>query len=297
MSESVVCFGSAARLVGILTPARSPAGDERPAIVLLNSGLIHRIAPNRLYVRLARRLAALGHDCLRFDFSGIGDSSVRRDALPVEESGVAETREAMDLLSEERPRRRFVLLGLCGGGYFAFRTALVDERVAGVALLNVRGHLHGGDPELGKRLEELAQRAHYRRIALSPSYRRKNLGKILRGEFDRRGALRSLLRRHPDDGATVVGRRRDLDALDGRGVRQLHLYSEGDWSLDYVEAALGGAASEELSGAGSRFELLPGTNHVFTPRWSQDEVERLVADWADSMGSGNDPRRTDAAAT
>lgn len=283
MSETVVTFGGAARLVGVLTAAQARPGPGRPAVLLLNSGLIHRVAPNRLYVRLARELARIGFDCLRFDFSGIGDSSVRGDALPVEESGIAEAREAMDLLATTLGHQRFVLLGLCGGGYFSFRTACRDARVAGLALLNVRGHLHGADTAGAGALEERALRAHYRRIALAPSYRRKNVLKILRGQFDLRGALRSLGRRRNGEtspAAPPSGSARDLDALCERGVQILNVYSEGDWSLDYLEAALGPDAIQRLSRSGCRFELLHGTNHVFTPCWSQDEVVRLLLDWA-----------------
>ena len=48
MSERVLTFGGAARMVGILTEAdRLERSDALPAVVLLNSGLIHRVAPNR----------------------------------------------------------------------------------------------------------------------------------------------------------------------------------------------------------------------------------------------------------
>jgi hypothetical protein len=37
------------------------------------------VGPNRLYVMLARSLAAMGSPCLRFDLEGIGDSVLRGD--------------------------------------------------------------------------------------------------------------------------------------------------------------------------------------------------------------------------
>lgn len=283
MNERTLVFGDSARLVGVLTEADEAASDgRRPAVLLLNSGLIHRVAPNRLYVRMARRLAACGHDSLRFDFSGIGDSTVRTDALPVEESGIAESREAMDLLERLRGHRRFILGGICGGGYFSFRTACRDERVVGLALLNVRGHLHGEDRALADALDERALQLHYRRIAVAPSYRRKNLRKVLRGEFDVKGALASLVRRgRDDDGEELASFRggQDYDALCDRSVRVLNLYSEGDWSIDYLTAALGPEAARRLSRPGSSFEQIEGTNHLFTPRWSQERVLEALADW------------------
>lgn len=281
MTESAQLFGNAAALVGVLTEPDTEAHPDRPALILLNSGLIHRVAPQRLYVRLARAVAERGFASLRFDFSGIGDSSVRVDGLPMEDAGIAETREAMDLVTRRTGRRRFVLLGLCGGGYFSFRTATVDERVRGLILLNVRGHLHGDDSELHRQLVERAMIRHYRRIALSRTYRLKNLRKLVAGRFDLRGALRSLtsIRRQQEASPSAASDGAALTALLERGVRILNLYSEGDWSLDYVEEALGGRAAERLSEGSSEFDLLRGTNHVFTPRWSQDRVVERIGSW------------------
>lgn len=281
-AETAHRFGSAAALVAVLTePPERDRSASRPALLMLNSGLIHRVAPQRLYVRLARHAAELGFTSMRFDFSGIGDSSVRVDGLPVEDSGVAETREAMDLVERLSGENRFVLAGLCGGGYFSFRTACEDPRVCGLVLLNVRGHLHDADPEVDRRLVERAMARHYRRIARAKTYRSKNLRKLLTGRFDARGAIASLWKRRrggeeePETG--TMGKR--LTALLERGVRVLNIYSEGDWSLDYVAVALGEDVAGQLSREGSSFTLLSGTNHVFTPRWSQDRVIEEIGSW------------------
>ena len=288
--ETVQTFGTSARLVGILTDAEGSArAASRPAVVLLNSGLLHRVGPNRLYVLIARALAAAGHDCFRFDFSGIGDSSVRTDALPVEESGIAETKEAMNLLEEQRGHRRFILAGICSGGYFSFRTARRDERVAGLVLLNVRGHLGNDNAEEQRVLEERAMRLHYRRIAFARSYRLKNILKVMRGQFDLRGALRSLSRRQGGDGDGSDPTPTDTSALDRlceRGVRILNIYSEGDWSLDYLTACFGDNMADRLSQPGSRFELLYGVNHIFSLLWSQDHLLAMLSDWATTTDWG-----------
>src|SRR6185295_20136065 len=99
-------------LVGIVTdppgfvPSRSAGGPL--GAILLNAGVIHRVGPSRLYVYLARELAALGCVAARFDHSGIGDSTVRRDGSSFEESSLVEAREAMDALQESRGVERFV---------------------------------------------------------------------------------------------------------------------------------------------------------------------------------------------
>jgi len=281
MSESTHCFGRQAALVGVLTPGEGPlAGRRPPAVLLLSAGLVHHVGPNRLYVGLARALARQGHDCFRFDFSGIGDSGPRMDSTPADESAVLETREAMDLLAELRGHRRFVLLGLCSGGFFAFRTAQRDDRVVGLVLLNVRGHLDGEAVD-----EDLAQRAlaaSYRRLALAESFRRKNVLKALRLDFDVRGALRSLTeRRSRPTGQAVEEVRRG--PLTPRDIPGLCIYSEGDWGLDYLRLALGPDFAARMSRSPSRFEVLPGTNHLFSVVWSQERVLEIAREWHASV--------------
>ena len=92
MREQAVLFGKTRSLAGVVTdPPKSTEDRKRPAIVLLNSGLVHKVGPNRLNVKLARMLATMGFPVLRFDLSGIGDSKYREDNLPVEKSAVAGT--------------------------------------------------------------------------------------------------------------------------------------------------------------------------------------------------------------
>lgn len=137
MRERAVRFGKGATLAGVLTePVPGAVEDARPAVVFLNSGILHHVGASRLYVRLARRLAEVGFLGLRFDFSGIGDSEPRRDALSFQESAPIETREALDHLGEMRGAKRFVLAGLCSGSDVAFHAALGDERVAGIINLD-----------------------------------------------------------------------------------------------------------------------------------------------------------------
>lgn len=133
MRERALTFGPDGILVGVLTepdPAIAVAGA--PGHVILNSGILHRVGASRIYVQIARTLAERGFTTLRFDFSGVGDSGVRRDSLPIEERFVQETREAMDYLRETKGMTTFVLGGLCSGADGAFWTALEDDRVVGV---------------------------------------------------------------------------------------------------------------------------------------------------------------------
>ena len=57
MKESVVTFGNAGTRVGVLTEPKTL--NNGPAVVFLNSGIVHHVGPNRIYVETARRLAWL----------------------------------------------------------------------------------------------------------------------------------------------------------------------------------------------------------------------------------------------
>jgi hypothetical protein len=147
--ERAIKFGQGQALVGILA---EPTGDmvrrDLPAVILLNSGVLHRVGACRLHVKIARALAPSGYACLRFDHAGIGDSEARRDNLPFAEAAQAEVREAMDYVSGRRGTDRFLLMGLCSGADIGFAVACQDERVVGLVQLdpyvyrNWRYHVH-----------------------------------------------------------------------------------------------------------------------------------------------------------
>ena len=132
MRERALTFGPA-HLEGILTqPDPDRVVEGAPVMVILNSGILHRAGASRMYVRVARAMAELGVSSFRFDFSGIGDSEVRRESIPIEQRFIVETREAMDYLETVVGVDRFVLGGLCSGADGAFWTAMEDERAVGV---------------------------------------------------------------------------------------------------------------------------------------------------------------------
>ncbi len=132
MQERVVRFGPQNSLVGIVT---TPDNGTRQttAIIILNSGTMHRVGACRVSVMLARALATDGHPVLRFDFSGIGDSTGRRDNIDVDERSVVEVAEAMNFLTEELKCKHFVLHGLCSGARDAFEASLRDDRIIGIS--------------------------------------------------------------------------------------------------------------------------------------------------------------------
>ena len=138
MRERVISIGQVNPLIGIISQPETPEiTNPSIAVVLLNSGVIHRVGSCRLSVTLARAIVEhAGLLTLRFDFSGIGDSEARRSTLTAAESAVEEVQEVMDYLAREKNIKQFILYGLCSGAYASYRTALKDPRVIGIAQID-----------------------------------------------------------------------------------------------------------------------------------------------------------------
>jgi pimeloyl-ACP methyl ester carboxylesterase len=264
----------------------SAVRENAPVVVLLNSGIIHRPGPNRLYVRIARNLAARGYRVLRFDFSGVGDSDVRRDASPFVERAVKEAREAMDWVEREHSVERFVLMGLCSGALVAYRTALVDPRVVGAGLINGGAYFEGTDTEA---VHEATFARHYKRMTFSSSFRAKNWKKALSGNVDYRGILRNavrapvrlLFRLKPGSAAEFNDGSAEFQALHQRGAKLFMIHSEGDDGLDYVEVVLGDKKRQWIDRGVLRFEVVPACNHTFTLLWSQQRLLDALEGWVE----------------
>lgn len=136
MKERPVRFGKDSHLVGVITEAcTADSVSVSTAAIILNAGIIHRIGPNRLHTQLARKLAKAGFKVLRFDLSGLGDSDVRKQALPSDESNLRDVQEAIDAVSNSGSIDRFVLMGICSGADLAIQVARVEPRVVGALLI------------------------------------------------------------------------------------------------------------------------------------------------------------------
>ena len=67
LTEEPLQFGQGGRLFGILTLSSMPSNNakELPVFVFLSAGLLHRVGPYGLHVRLGRALAQMGFSSLR----------------------------------------------------------------------------------------------------------------------------------------------------------------------------------------------------------------------------------------
>lgn len=129
-----------------------PPGARRDlACVLLSPGVKMRVAPHRLYRKVAAEFLQRGIGVLRVDFHGLGDSEgdlpeVQLDQLyrKVQQGRhVADARAALDWLAAQLGIRRVVIGGLCGGALTGLLAAETDERVVGLYAIGIPVTLDG----------------------------------------------------------------------------------------------------------------------------------------------------------
>jgi len=134
-TEDVIEFGSQNKLVGIITKPEV-IDTAKPAVIILNSGALHRVGVCRSAVNLARSLAEHGFCVFRFDLFGIGDSGHGSDLSDNPLHPKTEIIEALDEVSAQTKVQNFVLHGLCSGARDALAIAVKDERVIGLSMID-----------------------------------------------------------------------------------------------------------------------------------------------------------------
>ena len=281
MREKAIRFGKSATLVGVLAEPRKKNDDTaaRPAVILLNSGILHHIGACRLHVRIARSLAPRGLRVLRFDHAGIGDSEPRKDTLPFVESAPQEVREAMDYLSEKKGHKEFILVGLCSGADMAFKVAQQDDRVVGLIQM---------DPYAYRTWKYYLHYYGPRALRVSPwiNFAKRQLGKVLPANEPESGSERV-----PDDFASPEYRRifppRDetaqgLSVLTDRSVQMLSIFTGGqerhfNHQSQYVESFPDVNFRDLL-----RVVFIKESDHIFTNLDHQNMVDDEITEWVAS---------------
>lgn len=283
--ESAEFIDAERRLFGILSNPAAAAPSSRKGLLLLNAGSVHHIGSNRLYVTLARRWAALGHAVLRLDVSGIGDSRPRAG----EPENVVYTDHASDdvaaglaFLRRQPGVVEVHALGLCSGGYNAFKAAVAGVPLDGVVLINPLTFFY----KPGMSLDA----APYHVTLEADRYKRRMYSldawkKMLRGEVHFRALTKVMVRRFgllARDRARSVARYAGVKIGDDL-VLELRDVTRRNVSLRFIFAAddpgvsllksQGGATVDKLRRAGQLgIDYIQGADHTFTPLWSHPRI-------------------------
>jgi pimeloyl-ACP methyl ester carboxylesterase len=269
--EQAVLFGKEKSLIGTVTdPPKEKCSNHFPAVIFLNSGIVHRVGPNRISVKMA----------LRFDFSGIGDSRPRRDSIPFVKSSISEVQEAMDFLQELRGVQQFILVGACSGARVSFQAACQDPRVVGAFLINFNA---GPTDESDQAFAELTNRVNAFYYLKSAMFSSESWKRFVTGKANYRRIVRTLVfkanRRFAAREKTpqAIQFAANVRLLTERHVSALFISSEGDPGIDDLVQAAG----LDLKKRGPvRSQVIPKADHTFSSLHDQRQLIEVLDKWA-----------------
>lgn len=237
--EETLVLGDSMHLVATITsPVSSPsapstgavaepgtsAGSPPPVIALLtNSGVIPRSGPNRMNVHLARHFATLGIPSVRFDLSGLGDSSRAANPRPMMEQWIADCRAVMDHAERQHGCARFLMIGFCSGAEVAHLLGLQDERLRAALLWDMYAY-----PTTGSKLRFMWMRLSKLGFAGVVGKVRQRISRALGlspAPVSRKESTPQAIPSQPPDKADLIKR---LQTLVDRGVSLHFSFAEGN---------------------------------------------------------------------
>ena len=276
-------------IFGVLTEPDGVAPQPgRPAVLMLNSGAVHHIGPNRLWTRLARQWAGRGVTVLRIDLSGVGDSAARPGApenVVYSAHAMQDVNDSLAYLRDTHGAGECHLLGLCSGGYHAFKAAVAGQPVASSTVINPLTYFwHDGDTLRDVKDYELGQLASRYRDKV---FTREPWLKLLRGQLDARVILQVGLRRtwgHIEPYLLRLARRLGIplqDDLAGelaravrQGIRLRFVFAAHAPGYDLLRKQGGSAIDRLIERQLASLDFVPDADHTFT---RLEARERLVA--------------------
>ncbi len=287
--EEAAMFGPDRRLVGVFCAPPRGAQDKK-AVVFLNSGGVYHIGWARMFVDMARRLAASGVASLRMDMGGVGDSLSPSgpDRAPLYDRGLTRDVEAAIDWLEARGFSEVSLFGACSGAYQAFHAAIEDKRVTKLALVNQPCFVYG--PTYAMQIEAW-RRTKAADIAMKLSSAENG------GEAEPHGARAVLFKLakklvkaglvQATDATFAIRRRvpalnpveRWFGELKSRGAEVLLVYSENDPGLAELERHLGDRGRAETPLPGVRRAMIRQADHELTAQSARDALGAAIGEF------------------
>jgi alpha-beta hydrolase superfamily lysophospholipase len=283
LEEQAVRFGPDDRLFGIITSGPATGECTTPGVVLLCGGATHRISANRMYVTLARQLAANGTPVVRMDIAGIGDSPPHDGYppnKPYTDRLADDVEAAMNLLGSTTGRDRFLLFGLCSGAFAAMQTAYHSARVSDLVLVNQLVY-YASPRDLADLASGTIASAHDLDFPRSDSVLYRCVRKLLHRVSPYWSWPGELLSSYVIGGPLA----RDLDELAARGIRLAFVHSSRDDAVAAL-AITSGKRLQHLADSGmATLKTFGGTDHTFSPTASQDALTEWTVEYLAKLAS------------
>lgn len=292
--ERRVAFGEGARLRGVLCAPTSDSPSQN-AFLFVNAGGNHHTGWGRSTVNQARRLAAEGDASLRMDIAGVGDSIWFKDGVHqsmYNEERLADVSEAVSFLRSQG-LDRITVAGRCSGAWLAFHSALRDERIARIVLVNLQKFIwsEGDDLETAMRttyrstdsyLEEIRDGSIFRRL-LKGDVNWSRAGGALRSLAafairKTRSIFEALLDKTEFESAETRQIRSWVQTLVKRNTRVQFVYSDRDVGRDTFACHFGPGERHAARIPDLEMKIIQNADHDLTPVAAQEEFLQLLSE-------------------
>jgi pimeloyl-ACP methyl ester carboxylesterase len=128
----VSAFALAAPRGDLFVIEQTPLTNIELCIIMLNSGMVNRCGPQRLYRNFAQEACKEGLAVIRVDLAGVGDSQADTDETHFDNHRKEDVDVIVKYARAKWPSAKIVLQGLCAGSRVSFKTAKNNPDIDGV---------------------------------------------------------------------------------------------------------------------------------------------------------------------
>lgn len=285
--ERAVCFGSNSNIFGIVT---DDADGPKPLLLLLNSGAVHHVGPNRLYVRIARLMALRGFRVLRLDLPGLGDSPVpcgKEENQTYPDWAVASVGKAVNYARASLDASEIHCGGICSGAYYSLKSAVAGQPFKSIVVINPLTFFWKPGMSLAvPAFQDTAEMMRYRRTALSGA----SLRKLFSGKVDLinlAGILTRYSIRRTRHVVRRIGRKlgvrlqddlvTELRNIQSQQTSMHFVFSDSDPGHAMLQESAGAEVSRLQNNQALTIQLVEHSDHTFTPRLAQEHLLSYLA--------------------
>ncbi|MBB5441230.1 pimeloyl-ACP methyl ester carboxylesterase [Pedobacter sp. AK017] len=269
MKEEVITLNQSS-VIGIISYSASLT--NLPVVVFINAGLIHRVGPNRIYVKLARQLAARGHHVFRFDYNGRGDSLLNSD-----QQGDTDIPIVLNYLEKKLKRKEFILAGMCSGAEASYHSATADGRVKGIIMINGTGLSSSDYLTLHTRAVNLIQMRYYKDALLRPAKWLevlKSNGPLLAKKVR---SFHQVFKKNLKETKTVpIPINHPFTLFSTLQIEALIILTEGSTAYDMIKQLNPKVNGNKVSYS---YRFLKGVDHNISTLLAQEELTKVITHW------------------
>ncbi|REL25220.1 hydrolase 1, exosortase A system-associated [Thalassotalea euphylliae] len=241
-------------------------------VLIVVGGPQYRVGSHRQFVQLARCLADAGYTTMRFDYTGMGDSSGKKAEFDAIDDDI---RAAIDAFMQQQPElKRVVIWGLCDAASAALIYGHQDTRVKGLVILNpwLRS-----EQAMGKTMLKF----YYVQRLFSPDFWRK----LIAGKVNVTASVKEVKNFAADSvGAGKTGSQTSYQERMKKGLQQFNgklllILSGNDLTAkEFEQQAFTDKAWQKIKSAQCFTERLSDSDHTFsTSAWKRQVEQHTVA--------------------